>query len=130
MTITGPRILIVDDDAILSGLLQLTLELEGYEVASVPDGAAALALLQTQSFDLIILDIVMPRMDGIKFLRLFHDRSVAEGTAQPPILVLSSAVDGTLTEQQRALGVVAVVRKPIEPAMLVRHVGEALAAGT
>jgi CheY-like chemotaxis protein len=124
----SPRILIVDDDTILSGLLQLTLELEGYEVETAHDGAEALATLKAGSFDLIILDIVMPKMDGIKFLRLFHDRSVAESRAQPPIIVLSSAVDGTLTEQQRAMGVVGVARKPIEPATLVRHVGEALAA--
>ena len=124
----SPRILIVDDDTILSGLLQLTLELEGYEVETAHDGAEALAMLQSAGFDLIILDIVMPKMDGIKFLRLFHDRSIAEGRIQPPIIVLSSAVDGTLTQQQRAMGVVGVARKPIEPATLVRHVGEALAA--
>lgn len=124
-----PKILIVDDDTILSGLLQLTLELEGYDVETAPDGAEALTVLGDRDFDLIILDIVMPKMDGIKFLRVFHDRSVAAGKAQPPILVISSAVDGTLTEQHRALGVVGIARKPIEPAALVKRVGEALAAG-
>ncbi|WP_435419137.1 response regulator [Parerythrobacter aurantius] len=122
------RILIVDDDTILSGLLQLTLELEGYVVASAPDGAEALETLETRSFDLIILDIVMPRMDGIKFLRLFHDRTQKRGVPAPPILVISSAVDETLTEQHRALGVVGIARKPVQPASLVERVGRALAA--
>ena len=125
----SPKILIVDDDTILSGLLQLTLELEGYAVATANDGAEALDVLERSGFDLIILDIVMPKMDGIKFLRLFHERSLARGTPQPPILILSSAVDSQLTEQQQAMGVVGVARKPIEPAALVQRVAEALAAG-
>lgn len=124
----SPKILIVDDDTILSGLLQLTLELEGYTAATAADGAEALQILESNGFDLIILDIVMPKMDGIKFLRLFHDRSLARNTPQPPILVLSSAVDGQLTDQQKAMGVVGVARKPIEPATLVQRVAEALAA--
>ena len=125
----SPKILIVDDDTILSGLLQLTLELEGYAVETAHDGAEALDVLERSGFDLIILDIVMPKMDGIKFLRLFHDRSLATGKPQPPILILSSAVDSQLTEQQQAMGVVGVARKPIEPAALVQRVAEALAAG-
>jgi len=122
------RILIVDDDTMLSSLLQLTLELEGYAIDTAADGAEALAKLEREAYDLIILDIVMPRMDGIKFLRLFHDRSLAHGASPPPILVLSSAVDGQLTAQQRAMGVIGVARKPVEPAALVERVGEALAA--
>lgn len=128
MTGLSQKILVIDDDTILSGLLQLTLELEGYLVETAPDGMEALAMLQAGSFDLIILDIVMPKMDGIKFLRVFHDRCLAEARVQPPIIVLSSAVDNALTDQQRAMGVVGVARKPIEPMALVERVGEALAA--
>ena len=115
-------ILIVDDDTILSGLLQLTLELEGYTVQTAPDGAAALEMIAANSFDLIILDIVMPRMDGIKFLRVINDR----GVKKPPIIVISSKADNELTDQYRALGVVGIARKPIEPAQLVVRVAEAL----
>lgn len=128
MTGLSQKILVIDDDTILSGLLQLTLELEGYLVETAPDGMEALAMLQAGSFDLIILDIVMPKMDGIKFLRVFHDQCLAEARVQPPIIVLSSAVDNALTDQQRAMGVVGVARKPIEPMALVERVGEALAA--
>ncbi|WP_284123880.1 response regulator [Parerythrobacter aestuarii] len=123
---TTHRILIVDDDTILSGLLQLTLELEGYAVTTAPDGSDALAILKTQDFDAIILDIVMPKMDGIKFLRVLND----SGAKRPPILVISSAAGNELTDSFRALGVVGIARKPIEPAKLVARVGEVLAAGT
>lgn len=119
---SAQSILIVDDDTILSGLLQLTLELEGYKVQTAPDGAAALDVLSAHSFDLIILDIVMPRMDGIKFLRVINDR----GVKKPPIIVISSKVGNELTDQYRALGVVGIARKPIEPAQLVTRVSEAL----
>ena len=121
---TTQRVLIVDDDTILSGLLQLTLELEGYAVTTAPDGSDALALLEKRDFDIIILDIVMPRMDGIRFLRVLND----SGASRPPILVISSAAGNDLTDQYRALGVVGIARKPIEPAALVARVAEALAA--
>ena len=117
-------ILIVDDDTILSGLLQLTLELEGYAVTTADNGARALEILETARFDLIILDIVMPTMDGIKFLRILNDRDPGHS----PVIVISSKAGNELTDHYRSMGVVGIARKPIEPAVLVRRVGEALAA--
>lgn len=117
-------ILIVDDDTILSGLLQLTLELEGYAVTTADNGARALEILETARFDLIILDIVMPTMDGIKFLRILNDRDPGHS----PVIVISSKAGNELTDHYRSMGVVGIARKPIEPAVLVRRVGDALAA--
>lgn len=119
------RILIIDDDVILAGLLQLTLELEGFEVDTAADGDEGLALVRQKPFDLILLDLVMPRMDGIKFLRLLN-----EGNAKrPPVMIVSSATGTELTEQHRAMGVVDIARKPVEPAMLVKRARAALATG-
>lgn len=116
-------ILIIDDDKVLSGLLQMTLELEGYRVATAEDGDVGLQALKAQNYDLVILDLVMPRIDGIKFLRLLHD----SGAARPPIVVLSSALGADGAEQFRALGVVDAVRKPVEPDRLIAIVATALA---
>lgn len=116
------RILIIDDDEILSGLLQLTLELEGYAVECAGDGDIGLKRACAEDFDLIILDLVMPRMDGIKFLRLLND----SGAARPPVMIVSSAASGPPTDQHRALGVVDIARKPVEPAELVARVRRAL----
>ncbi len=120
------RILVIDDDPILAGLLQLTLQLEGYEVDVASDGDAGLKQVKATRFDLILLDLVMPKIDGIKFLRL-----LAESDAhRPPVMIVSSATEEKLTEQHLALGVVDIARKPVEPAELVKRAARALAGGT
>lgn len=118
-----PRILVIDDDPILAGLLQLTLQLEGFEVKIAGDGDAGMKILRAEKFDLILLDLVMPKIDGVKFLRLLNESN----TDCPPVMVVSSAVDDRLTHQLRPLGVIDVARKPIEPAALVVRVKRALA---
>lgn len=116
------RILIVDDDPILASLLQMTLELDGYQVAVAKDGAEGLEQVAAQRFDLVILDLVMPRIDGIRFLRLLAEREAE----RPPVMIVSSAIDEELPAQYRALGVVDHARKPVEPAELVERAKRAL----
>jgi two-component system alkaline phosphatase synthesis response regulator PhoP len=78
-------ILLVEDEENLHEALKLNLELEGYDVTSVFDGAAALKTVEQEYFDLIILDVMLPEMDGI---------SVAEtiriSNNEVPILILSA----------------------------------------
>lgn len=118
------RILIIDDDTILAGLLQMTLELEGYDVAVANDGSEGLAKVTAEPFDLVLLDLVMPKIDGLKFLRLLNESDVK----RPPVMIVSSAIDENLTDQHRALGVVDIARKPVEPMELVERAGRALRA--
>ncbi len=120
------RILVIDDDPILAGLLQLTLQLEGYDVDVASDGDAGLKQVKAARFDLILLDLVMPKIDGIKFLRLLAE----SGAHRPPVMIVSSATEEKLTEQHRALGVVDIARKPVEPAELVKRAARALAGGS
>jgi len=60
------RILLAEDDQVMREYLTRALERSGYHVAAVDRGTAALPLLQTQTFDLLLTDIVMPEMDGIE----------------------------------------------------------------
>ncbi|MDG5752051.1 response regulator [Qipengyuania sp. XHP0211] len=120
-----PHILIVDDDEILASLLQITLEVEGYEVSTAPDGEAALARLAEGGIDLVVLDLVMPKMDGVRFLRVLNE----QGEARPPVIVISSTAGNTVSDEFRALGVVAIARKPVEPRWLVENIAEALERG-
>ena len=122
---TAQHVLIVDDDDILASLLELTLELEGYRVSTAPDGEEALARMAQGGIDLVVLDLVMPKMDGVRFLRVLNQ----QGSARPPVIVISSTAGNTLSDEFRALGVVAIARKPVEPAWLVGEIAAALTEG-
>jgi two-component system response regulator MprA len=79
------RVLVVDDDPAIRSSLQLALELEGYAVAVAEDGAVALSALRNQPADVVVLDLMMPGVDGItvcRVLRAEDDRT--------PILMLTA----------------------------------------
>jgi two-component system alkaline phosphatase synthesis response regulator PhoP len=78
-------ILLVEDEENLHEALKLNLELEGYEVISAYDGAAALKAVQSEYFDLIILDVMLPEMDGINVTE-----TIRLNNFEVPILILSA----------------------------------------
>ena len=78
-------ILLVEDEENLHEALKLNLELEGYEVTSAFDGTAALKAVQSEYFDLIILDVMLPEMDGINVTE-----TIRIGNNEVPILILSA----------------------------------------
>jgi two-component system, OmpR family, alkaline phosphatase synthesis response regulator PhoP len=78
-------ILLVEDEQNLHEALRLNLELEGYEVTSAFDGAAALRAVQSEYFDLIILDVMLPEMDGINVTE-----TIRLSNSEIPILILSA----------------------------------------
>ncbi|HYM93679.1 MAG TPA: response regulator transcription factor [Chitinophagaceae bacterium] len=80
-----PSILLVEDEENLHEALKLNLELEGYDITSAYDGAAALKAVQTEYFDLIILDVMLPEMDGINVAE-----TVRLNNNEVPILILSA----------------------------------------
>jgi len=78
------RILLVDDDRKLAGMLAEFLEAQGYTVATVHDGAEGLARLRAEPWDLVVLDVMMPRVNGFEVLRLLRE------TSQLPVLMLTA----------------------------------------
>ncbi|MEO5683385.1 MAG: response regulator transcription factor [Chitinophagaceae bacterium] len=78
-------ILLVEDEENLQEALKLNLELEGYQVVSAMDGLQALKALQNQYFDLMILDIMLPEMDGIEVLETIRIQN-----NELPVLILSA----------------------------------------
>lgn len=109
------RLLVVDDNAMNRDLLSRQLARQGYIVLTASDGAQALELLRNQAVDLILLDVIMPIMDGVETLkRLKSDENLLE----IPVLMLSSLneVDGALRCIE--MGAEDYLSKPVKPAVL------------
>jgi diguanylate cyclase (GGDEF)-like protein len=110
-----PTLLIVDDDADIQRILLLRLELEGYRVVSAVTGAEALIAAQRQPFDLIILDLLLPDIDGFSVLAALRARNA---TAMTPILLLSARDSPQQKVRGLQLGADDYVTKPFSPAEL------------
>jgi DNA-binding NtrC family response regulator len=99
------RILIVEDDAITRRNLSMLLSDEGYDVDQATDGVQALEILAEQPVDLVLSDIVMPRMDGLKLLQQLQFMS-----PQMPVMIMTSYVSDTLSSVPA--GAAEFIRKP------------------
>lgn len=85
---TGQRILVIDDDVAIRVLLQAVLKRINFEVELAEDGEVALQKLNGQPFDLILLDLMMPRVNGYEFLNRLGQR---DGVRRPHIIVFTAA---------------------------------------
>lgn len=84
-TIPKPNLLLVEDEEHISEMLQLNLELEGYEVSLATTGPQAIKMVKAEYFDLVILDIMLPEMDGIAVCETIRMQNI-----EVPILFLSA----------------------------------------
>lgn len=117
-----PKLLLIDDDAILRDLLALHLELQGYQILTASDGQAGLVILNETNVDLIVLDLMMPVMDGLRFMRALN----AALPAPPSVIVLSAAGHGDREKELKAAGAHFVIRKPVDPQEFLACVRRAL----
>lgn len=118
-------VLVVDDNAVNLVVARTVLESTGATVETAEDGAKALAALRTQHFDLVLMDVHMPIMDGIEAVARIR-RSEA-GRADIPVIALTGdAMDGD-AKRLTALGFDAVQAKPVQPVELIATVGDVLA---
>lgn len=115
------KILVVDDDDELADVVRQVLRDAGYSVATVRHGAAALELVQHTSPELILLDLVMPIMDGWSFVSLYRRRARADARI---ILFTGNA---HAAEIAKTLGADGYIMKPFDVADLVGMVGRELA---
>ena len=109
------KVLTVDDALTMRKLVAFTLRGAGLDVVEAADGVDALAALQRQSFDLIITDVNMPRMDGITFTR--QARATANGRSVP-ILILTTESEIGKKNEGRAAGATGWIVKPFQQEQL------------
>lgn len=110
------RIMVVDDDQEMLKLLNRTLELEGFDAIIATDGDSALAMLAEVEPDLVILDIMMPGLDGFQTLDLIRERS------NVPVIMLSARCEVRLLQKALALGADDYVKKPFSTRSLVARI--------
>ena len=120
----GRRVLVVDDDEIIRGFVSEALQDEGYEIRTAANGRHALDVLREWKPNLIVLDLMMPEMDGWTFRA--EQRKLPEA-ADVPVVVLSAVRD--LRAQAAALGAASVLGKPFELDDLLQTVSRFAAAG-
>ena len=114
------RVLVVDDSAVIRDLITVNLELEGLEVVGCADGEEALRLVREVRPDVITMDVVMPRLNGLDAAeRLRADPE----TAHIPIVVVTARAGQADLDRAREIGVEGYLTKPFEPAELVALVG-------
>ena len=113
-------VLVVDDEASVRSTLAAILESAGHHVIEAEDGRAALQLLQEHEFDVLVLDLHMPRIDGLTVLRQIQ--------VPPPVVIVYSAFALYKTEDVRdevGAKVFRYMRKPVPPLELIAAVNEA-----
>jgi DNA-binding response OmpR family regulator len=114
-----PLVLLAEDDDDVRMLAELVLRREGFEVTAVSDGEAALAAAAEQTPAAAVLDVSMPRMDGLETARRLRE---GEATRHIPIMLLTARVTEADRERGREAGVDAQLDKPFSPAVLARRV--------
>ena len=106
MSATAPRILLVDDELSVQKLLTYPLRKEGYDVIPALDGREALDRLRDDNFDLVVLDVMLPRMDGFDVCRAIRSRSTV------PIIMLTAKTEETDKVLGLELGADDYITKP------------------
>ena len=117
-------VLVADDNAINLAVVQAIVEAVGAEISAVGDGHEALERLRSEAFDLVLMDVHMPRMGGIEALGRI--RAGEAGPPEIPVIALTADAMAGVDEQLLAHGFDGSVSKPISPAELIATIGELL----
>ena len=112
MTDSPKRVLICDDDPVILRLLEVNLELEGYDVLTAHHGEEAFEIASRELPDLVILDIMMPRLDGYQTCQKLKAQSSTEDI---PVVFLSAKAQASDIEKGRSFGVSEYLTKPFDP---------------
>ena len=117
------KILIAEDDQDIRELVVLTLQFSGFDVVSASDGAQAVEKAAAETFDLILMDVRMPRMSGYEACRKLREM---DATRDTPIIFLSAKGQDSDIQAGMDAGATHYILKPFAPDMLAQKINEVL----
>jgi excisionase family DNA binding protein len=119
----GPTVLIVDDDERLREYVRVNLEMEGYTVHEAGSAEEGMKVLDELRPDLVLLDVMMPKVDGWEMLQLMHER---HGVGSIPVVMFSGKVDEAVADQAAERGAQGFIGKPFDPHELIAQTKQLL----
>jgi CheY-like chemotaxis protein len=119
------RVLYVEDTEINRRVVREMLAAGGFEMAEAGDGPSGLQMIADHDYDLVLMDLRMPGMDGLAALRRLRARGDAKG--RMPVIVVTADADGSIEAECRAAGADGLLLKPLSMAALFDAIGKVLA---
>jgi len=119
------RVLVVDDDPMVTRLVRINLELDNFEVEEAWDGRTAMKMMRENPPDLLVLDIMMPQIDGWEILKLMRED---EDLKDLPVVVLTAKVQDEDMARGWSMGADGYIVKPFNPVNLADALRKVLAA--
>jgi signal transduction histidine kinase/CheY-like chemotaxis protein len=120
------RILLAEDNPVNQKVAQVLLERKGHEVAIVPNGALAVAAVANTTFDIVLMDVQMPEMDGLEATRAIREREIGRGLSRVPIIAMTAHAMASDRERCLSAGMDGYVSKPIQITTLLQVIADAI----
>jgi len=117
------KALVADDVPMIRKLVEFHLKQIGFDISSAADGAEALMLASNSKFDLILLDIMMPEMDGLEVLKRVREGSVNKET---PVIIMTAYGDSSNVKKAVAYGANDFIVKPVEQSSFRKKIIDAI----
>ena len=116
------KILIIDDDVTALDIVDFLFEDRGFEVVRRADGLAALECIDKEKPDAVLVDLMMPRLNGQETVRQIRSRGI-----KVPVVAFTALDDPEIHQEAREAGCNLVLTKPCKPSVLVKHIEDLLA---
>lgn len=116
------HVMVVEDNDAAREMMDVALSQAGFQVSAVSNGEAALDLMNRQQFELVLLDVHMPRLSGLEVLE-----AIGRLRRKPPVLMVSADTEGDIVRKAVGLGCIGYVAKPFVPRELIERARWALA---
>ncbi len=120
------RIVVIDDDPTIVKVVRIILQTNGFEVIEALNGAEALDLVENELPDIVLLDIMMPEMDGFEVLRRLKEN---EATKEIPVVFLTAKTGAEYVNRGVEMGASEYIIKPFSPAALIAKINELTDSG-